>query len=170
MHQAKMDLWVVLGLWLSQNSDFLLHWLTSVVSLHAVCRWHTTALYMAWRQGPDLLYSGDNTRSCVTISHNQPHSHDRNQIWEAQPWMGCVGWVPDGIWAQLASSEGTSCSQKILTILIYQARVSWGPRHLLIPHSWVFQHLREKRPSFPTTTCQMPDYLLWSPQTSSGIH
>lgn len=65
-----MDLWVVLALWLSQNSETWLHWLTSVVSLHGVCRWHTTALCMAWRWGPERDCSGDNTRSPVTISLN----------------------------------------------------------------------------------------------------
>lgn len=113
--------------------------------LTCVCRWHTTALCMAWRQGPDLVCGGDNTRTHVTISHN-PHSHDsdRNQIWEASLWMDCLCWSWGGVWEWQAFPEGTHHSRKILKILIHQARVSQSPGHLLILHSWAFQYLWEK--------------------------
>lgn len=55
--QKSIDLWVC--------------WLVSVVSLWAVCSWHTTALFMSWWWGPDLVCSGGNTRSPITMPHNR---------------------------------------------------------------------------------------------------
>ena len=41
---------------------------------------------MAYRQGPDLVYSGDNSRSHVTVSHNHRLMTDSHQVWVAPPW------------------------------------------------------------------------------------
>lgn len=109
-----------------KRTDFLLHWLTSVVSLCAVCRWYTTALCMAWRQGPDFVYSGDSTRSHVTISHN----HILVTLTETKSgrhhpgWVPCPGWW-SGVWVHLASSDGTPLSWTIPSVLWSQASVNF---------------------------------------------
>lgn len=59
---------------------------------------------------------------------------------ETKSWRPSIGWAAcvecwSRIWVWLPSSDRTPCSWNILNILVHQARVSWGPKHLLIHHS-----------------------------------
>lgn len=114
---------------------------------------HRSPLY-GLRWGPDFVYSGDTTRSPVTISHN----HNLMALTETNSGRHRL----DGV-CRLNVGVGSKCDcppckghhthgkvLNILKILIHQARVPQGPRHLLISHSWASQPLREKTLRLPT--------------------